>query len=493
MKYTGQKVTRRHFLAGCAGAVMQPGRRRKPNVILIVADDLGWGEVGSHDHQEIPTPNLLSLARSGVRFTDGYVSAPVCSPSRAGLLTGRYQTRFGHEFNPLGVQSLKPGIGLPLTEKTMADHLKGQGYATGMIGKWHLGASAPFHPLRRGFDEFFGFLQEGHFYVPPPYSGVVSWLNVTSLADGGNRLKHGNYIFSTELGRTEDAYDDENPILRGWKPARETGYLTDALAREAAGFIDRHAGEPFFLYLPFNAPHCPMQVPPKYMEPFRQIGDIHRRIFAGMVYAMDEAVGTVLRKLREKDLEEDTLIVFLSDNGGNTKELTSSNAPLRGGKGSLYEGGIRIPFFMQWKGHIPAGRVFGHPVIALDVLPTALAAAGMASAPGNLDGVNLLPFLNSGEAPHDGLFWRCGGMAVRQGDWKLIRQARKQGEAQLELYNLAADMCETRNLAAERPETAARLQERMTQYNSRMAAPLWRTEFNRPLNWPLDLMKAKTP
>ena len=490
-------MTRRSFLfAGAGAGALQAGLRqsRKPNVILIVADDLGWGELGSHNSRDIPAPNLLSLARNGTQFTNGYVSAPVCSPSRAGLLTGRYQTRFGHEFNALGVQNLEPGIGLPLSEQTLADHLKREGYVTGMVGKWHLGASRPFHPLRRGFDEFFGFLQEGHFYVPPPYPGVVSWLNVTSLPGGESRLQHGDYVFSSELGRTEDLYDDENPILRGWKPVRETGYLTDALVREAASFIDRHAGEPFFLYLPFNAPHCPMQSPPKYMEAFQGIGDIHRRIFAGMMSAMDEGVGTVLRKLREKHLEEDTLIIFLSDNGGNTKELTSSNAPLRGGKGSLYEGGIRVPFFVQWKGHIPAARAFAHPVIALDVVPTALAAAGAASLPNHLDGVNLLPFLTGSKkaAPHDTLFWRSGdNIALRSGDWKLIRQGSQGGKAAFALYDLAKDIGETRDLAAGNPDQAARLQEQISRYNSQMVEPLWRTKFNRPLNWPLDLIRKQ--
>jgi arylsulfatase B len=492
------ELTRRQFLfvgAG-AGAALQPvQRRRQPNIIVIVADDLGWGEVDAQEKQEIPTPHLLSLVRNGVRCTNGYVSAPVCSPSRAGLMTGRYQTRFGHEFNALGTQNNEPEIGLPLSEKTIADHLKGQGYVTGMVGKWHLGGAPRFHPLRRGFDEFFGFLHEGHFYVPPPYAGVVSMLHVTSLPEGApaDRVREGDYIFSSELGRTEDLYDAENPLLRGWEPVHESGYLTDALAREAAAFIDRHAAKPFFLHLPFNAPHCPLQAPPRYMEPFQQVADMRRRIFAGMVAALDAAVGTVLAKLREKRLEEDTLIVFLSDHGGNTKELTSSNAPFQGGKGSLLEGGIRVPFFLQWKGRLPAGRIYEHPVSALDILPTALGAAGGRSQPGNLDGVDLLPFLAGGSGtkpPHESLYWRYGeNSAVRSGKWKLLRRPAAGGGARFALYDLAADAGETRDVASANPAVAARLQKQMIDYQSQMAEPLWRAKFNRPTNWPLDLIR----
>jgi arylsulfatase A-like enzyme len=448
---------------------------RPPNILLILADDLGYAELGCQGAQDIPTPHLDSLARNGVRCTAGYVTASFCTPSRAGLLTGRNQTRFGHELNVVGRQNLDPAIGLPLTEKTLADQLKARGYATGCVGKWHLGATEAFHPQRRGFDEFFGFLHEGHFYVPgPPWTGVTTWLRTNALPPGsGPRLTQGDVIFSTHLRTNEPRYDEHNPILRGPQPVTERDYLTDALARESVAFIGRHRAEPFFLYLAFNAPHSPMQAPPKYLDRFRHIGDTHRRLFAAMVSAMDDAVGAVLAKLRADKLEEQTLIVFLSDNGGPTAELTSSNAPFSGGKGSFLEGGLRVPFLVQWKGQFPAGKTFPHPVTALDLAPTFLATADSAfriphSA---FDGLNLLPHLR-GEVPLPArpLFWRMGRQAaVRDGDWKLLRV----GDQPWQLFNLATDPTEQNNLAAEKPAEVERLAAAWMKWNQQNIPPLW--------------------
>ena len=362
-------MNRRAFLATCMTALAAP--RRQPNIVVILADDLGYGELSCQGNPQIPTPNIDSIARNGVRFTNAYVSSPYCAPSRAGLLTGRYQTRFGHERNVVGDANLNPSIGLPLGEATIADLLKRAGYATGAFGKWHLGAAPKFHPQRRGFDEFFGFLHEGHFYLPPPYKGGT-----------------------TRLRSNEPPYDQNNPLMRGSAPAEEQLYLTDAITREATAFIDRHADAPFFLYVPYNAVHSPMQAATEYMRRFNGIGDEHRQVFAAMLAAMDDGVGAILRRLRERSLEEDTLVIFLSDNGGPTGELTSSNAPLRGFKAQLWEGGIRIPYMMQWKGRIPAGRTLHPPIISLDILPTALAAAGApAPASPRLDGADLLPLV----------------------------------------------------------------------------------------------------
>ena len=454
---------------------------RPPNILLILADDLGYAELGCQGAKDIPTPHLDSLARQGVRCTAGYVTASFCTPSRAGLLTGRNQTRFGHELNVVGRQNLDPAIGLPLTEKTLADHLKARGYATGCIGKWHLGATEAFHPQRRGFDEFFGFLHEGHFYVPgPPWTGVTTWLRTNALPPGaGPRLTQGDVIFSTHLKTTEPRYDDHNPLLRGTQPVTEREYLTDALARESVAFIGRHRAEPFFLYLAFNAPHSPMQAPPKYLNRFAHLPDIHRRLFAAMVSAMDDAVGAVLAKLREEKLEEQTLIVFLSDNGGPTAELTSSNAPFSGGKGSFLEGGLRVPFLVQWKGQFPAGKTFAHPISALDLAPTFLAAAEtspsrsrLMSAPFRaLEGFNLLPHL-SGETPPPPrpLFWRMGRQAAaRDGDWKLLRT----GDQPWQLFNLATDPAEQTNLAAEKPAVVEQLAAAWMKWNQQNIPPLW--------------------
>jgi arylsulfatase A-like enzyme len=404
--------------------------------VLILADDLGYGELGVQGVKDVPTPHIDSIARNGVRFTDGYVSCPVCSPTRAGLMTGRYQQRFGHEFNPGPAQQANPNFGLALSEVTIANRLKQLGYATGLVGKWHLGYTAEMHPLKRGFDEFFGFLGGAHSYLDP-------------------------------LG------DKANPILRGTEPFNEPEYLTEAFAREGVSFIERRRNQPFFLYLAFNAVHAPMQTIDKYLARFEAISDQRRRTFAAKLSALDDGVGRVLAKLRETQLEEDTLIFFVSDNGGPTPNTTSGNGPLRGYKAQVLEGGIRVPFMVQWKGHIPAGRVDHNPIIALDVHPTAVAAAG-GKTPGEaaLDGVNLLPNLTGARKnpPHDRLFWRFGPQsAVRMGDWKLV----KQGNGPPQLYNLAADIGEANDLATRQPDKLKELEAAYAAWNAQLAQPRW--------------------
>lgn len=449
---------------------------RKPNIIVLLADDLGYGELGCQGMaKDIPTPHIDSLARNGVRFTQGYVSSPFCCPSRAGLMTGRYQTRFGHELNVVGKSNLDESIGLPLTEGTMTEHLKAAGYRTGLVGKWHLGTAGKFHPQKRGFDEFYGFLHEGHFFVPPPFNGVMSFLRTNSVA-GGTRFTNGPVIWSNHTGGNEPPYDENNPLLRGTVEVTETEYLTDAFTREAVGFITRNEKQPFFLYVSYNAVHSPMQAMPKYPDRFTHIADPQRRIFAAMLSSLDDSVGAVLAKVRELKLEEDTLIFFLSDNGGPTQELTSSNAPLRGGKGQLFEGGIRVPFLAQWKGKIPAGKLYEQPVIALDILPTSLAAAQVAPSGGNkLDGVNLLPFLRGEKqgAPHEVLFWRYGAnIAVRSGDWKLVKQL-EGGKLvpEFQLFNLREDPAETKPVKDE--AVSKRLQRELDGLNHQMVEALW--------------------
>jgi arylsulfatase B len=288
----------------------------------------------------------------------------------------------------------------------------------------------------------------------------------------------GNIIYSTHLGRDEPPYNADNPILRGREPIREEAYLTDALTREALSFIERHRREPFFLYLSYNAVHSPKQGARSYMERFRRIEDMHRRVFAAMLGNLDDSIGAVLKKLRACGLEERTLIFFLSDNGGPTRELTSSNAPLRGGKGSLYEGGIRIPFILQWKGTIPAGKVYSRPVISTDVFATACAAAGAPLPEGRrMDGVNLLDYLsgkNVGD-PHDVLFWRMGRKgALRRGDWKLVRQeARGAGKPRIQLFNLARDIGEEEDLGRKVPAKLRELRELWENMSSEMVDPVW--------------------
>jgi arylsulfatase B len=462
------------FAALCTSASTAVAATR-PNILFIVADDLGYGEAGCYGGKDIPTPNIDSLAKSGVRFTNGYVSAPFCAASRAALMTGRYQTRFGFEFNPIGAKNAAPGIGLPVEEKTIAERLRDAGYATALVGKWHLGGTAPFHPQRRGFDEFFGFLHEGHYYVPPPWTGMTTWLRRKALPNGTQgrwTSPDGHTVWSTHLNSNEPDYDADNPLLRGSQPVDVQACLTEAFTNEACGFMQRHPAQPWFLYLAYNAVHSPMQGMDPYMQKFAHIPDIQRRIFAAMLSELDENIGRVLAQLRASGLEENTLIVFLSDNGGPTKELTSSNAPLRGGKGDLWEGGIRIPFIISWKGKIAPGRTLDTPIISMDATATALQLGGVATDDAKLDGTNILPLL-TGEttaAPHETLFWRVGRKnTLRRGDWKLIRDG-----GPWQLYDLAHDISETTDLAAQNAARVAEMSTLWNKWNSEQIDPLWK-------------------
>jgi arylsulfatase A-like enzyme len=428
---------------------------RKPNILLIVSDDQGYGDIGVHGCKDIPTPHIDSIAKSGVRCTNGYVSGPYCSPTRAGLLTGRYQTRFGHEFNP-GAKDDTPDIGLPLTEVTLADRLKAAGYKTGLVGKWHLGHSPKHVPTSRGFEEFFGFLGGAHLYAPPGKNG-------------------------------------HRGIFRGTQEVAEGGYLTDVFAREALAYLDRHAREPFFLYLAFNAVHGPMNPCERYLKRFEGIKEEKRRTYATMLTAMDDAVGQVLQKLKDLGIADDTFVAFISDNGGPEPVNASDNGPLNGGKATTWEGGVRVPFLVQWpNGKLPAGTTYDHPVIQLDLFPTVLAAAGVgAKSEKPPDGVNLLPYLRgeAKEAPHAALYWRFGGqMAVRAGDWKLVKAAAGGGRAGgggaalrreratvegAKLFHLKDDIGEQTDLSAKMPDKVAELAGLWQKWNAEQAEARW--------------------
>ncbi len=438
-------ISRRDVLKSAAlgpRAVVSPGQTsRRPNFILIVADDLGYNDLGFQGSPDIRTPHLDALARGGVRFTSGYVSHPFCSPSRAGFLTGRYQQRFGHENNML-FRLGDPDKGLPLSERTLADVLSANGYATGLIGKWHLGSHAQFHPTKRGFREMYGFVGGGHDYLDP------------GSAD-------------------ETKKELLLPIHReDGKAIAEKEYLTTALGREAAAFVRRHTADTFFLYLAFNAPHSPLQITPDWLDKFSSITDPKRRAYAAMVATVDDAVGKVVTAVRESRLADDTMIVFISDNGG-PRENMSSNRPLRGTKRTLWEGGIRVPFVMNWPGRIPAGKTLDEPVTALDLFPTVLAAAGIPVATDRkIDGIDILPYARGKAAPKRSLHWRAFGgafFAVREGRWKLLVADGKPPA----LYDLKADVSESVNLAAREPKIVARLESLRKSWNGEMVKPLW--------------------
>ncbi|NNJ26378.1 sulfatase-like hydrolase/transferase [Alienimonas chondri] len=452
----------------------------QPNLVVPFADDLGYGELGCQGNSEIPTPHIDSIARNGVRFTDGYVAGPNCSPSRAGLLTGRIPTRFGYEFNPIGAVNERPGAGLPAAEVPIAETLQDAGYTTGLVGKRHQGGTADYHPFRHGFDEFFGFLHEGRDFVPPPYEGVTTMLRRKTLPGGltGRWVGSKGLIYADHMGGNEPDYDADNPIVRGGQPVVETEYLTDALTREAVDFIDRHDDKPFFLYLAYNAVHSPLQGADAYMDRFSHIEDVHRRIFAAMPANMDDSVGAVMAQLRESGLEEDTIVFFLRDNGGPTRELTSSNLPLRGSKGEMSEGALRVPVMMQWKGTIPAGQTYEKPVSAFDVYATAAANSEGVVAPEQVEGVDLVPFVTGKKtgAPHETFFWRQGGRSgLRHGDWKLVRMGGWKGpsKAPWEHYDLSKDLSEKTNFAKSKPERLAELVELWERMNGEMAEPLF--------------------
>jgi arylsulfatase A-like enzyme len=414
---------------------------RKPNILVIVADDMGYADCGVQGCTDVATPNIDSLAKHGVRFTNGYVSGCVCSPSRVGILTGRYQQRTGHDANPHGQ------MGLDAKETTMAQRMKVVGYVTGMTGKWHLGELKEQMPPSRGFDEFYGILPHG----------------IGAEKKGG-----------------------EVQVWRGFDKVETPADHTVKFGEEAEAFIERHKNQPWYLYLPFTAVHAPHVAPESYVKKFAHIEDKGRRQLCAMISVMDDRIGAVLAKLRALKLEENTLIFFISDNGGPASRAVH-NGPLRGGKWTLWEGGIRVPFMVQWKGRITPGRVLDTPVIQLDFLPTALAAAGFGVPPSggseaggpakagtpNLDGVNLLPLLEgkTDKLQRDSLFWRFGvQFAVRQGDWKLTKASRDMQPA---LFNLAADIGEKNDLAAQQPEKVKQLQALWDSWNAQNIPPRW--------------------
>lgn len=407
-----------------AAFLLTPGFARaeeQPNVIVILADDLGYADLGCQGSPDMRTPHIDSLAQNGIRFTAGYVTSPQCGPSRAALLTGRYQNRFGFESNEQGYD---PGI--PPDQPLISERLKEAGYINGAFGKWGVTNRRWGHPPQRGFDDSF-WNHDGNRYFPD----------------------------------TPSQYD--TAVRRGNDPVDLEEYSTDAFTRAAVEFIEENGDNPFFIYLPVITPHVPMEARPQDLARFPDVEDPLRRTTLAMMANLDDNVGWLLETLRVKGLEEETLIIFLSDNGGYPGNA-SYNDPFRGTKSQLLEGGIRVPFLMQWKGTLPEGTIYEHPVSSLDIVPTALAAAGMKIQDDwKLDGTNLLPYLKGEiqDPPHEALYWRYNfpyvkeeqhGWAIRQGDWKLVKNG--WARTPVALYNLANDPQEEQNLISKQPERA---------------------------------------
>lgn len=451
--------------------------------MIIVADDLGYGDIGANGSEVISTPHIDALAEHGIRLTDGYVSAAVCSPTRAGLFTGRYQNRFGYEYNPTAnyVSGPDADLGLPEDQTTLGDLMRSAGYVTGLVGKWHLGALEQYHPLNRGFDEFFGVLGGGTSYFDGPRDGAIGWPG--------------------PISRGRESPRNVREILDGFEVVKVDEYLTDVFAAKAVDFIGRHADQPFFLMLTPNAPHTPIQATTKYVDRNLHIEKEGARIFAAMVSAVDDMVGDVVDALRQHDLERNTLVVFLSDNGciNYSADSICTNSPLSGAKRYHLEGGVRVPFILRWPEGLPSGVVYQHPAISLDLYATLGAVAGVdEGAADGRDGVNLLPYLR-GEIegpPHEFLFWRSApNLSVRWGNWKLWKVDRtdldesalsagrllpavdyppvsRHGQLTV-LYDLSADVGEQVNLAGERPDIVERLGSELDAWNATLAEPLW--------------------
>ena len=465
--------------------------KRPPNIVILLADDLGKYEVSSYGAEHISTPHIDQIGEEGVVFEEGYVTSPTCAPSRAGIMTGRVQNRYGFETQIMEhyptnwveyvsgrwivdtgefVVKAKPSFpsewqahkqGVPPSEITLAELLKKYGYATAIIGKWHLGVSRKQVPLVRGFEYQFGFNGAFSLYTPER-----NWPQV---------VNHEHQSFSAQhqwnMGRR-----DEAAIIENGKVVREEQYLTYAFRDRMKKYILEHKDEPFFLYAAFNAPHVPFQAPIDYYCRYAHVKDDNKRVYYSMISALDDAIGEVHQAIKDAGIEEDTLIFLLSDNGGASYTHATDNGPLKGGKLTQFEGGINVPFMMKWSGTVPAGMRFEHPVSSTDIFATSIAAAGgVLPSDREYDGVDLLPYLSGSaeEVPHERLFWRADHIwAVRDGKYKLILSTR---DGWAELYDLEVDKSEQIDLREQMPELYERLREEHQQWqkDNLHKKPMW--------------------
>ncbi|MCR9064055.1 MAG: sulfatase-like hydrolase/transferase [Cytophagales bacterium] len=413
--------------------------QNKPNIIVILTDDQGWADVGFNGATDIQTPNLDRLASQGVIFNNAYVSHPYCSPSRAGLLTGRYQARFGHDCNIEEHAEDDITVGTPSSEILIPEALKEAGYKTSAIGKWHLGDHKDLHPTAQGFEHWFGFVAGGMNYWGTP-SGSTRTI-----------LRNGQEV-----------------------PQSELSYLTDDFTEEAIQFISQKKEDPFFIYLSYNAPHAPDQVTKMYLDQTAHIEYGGRSIYAAMVAAVDAGVGKIDSTLQAAGIKENTMIVFLSDNGGRVEH--ADNRPFRGHKGMLFEGGIKVPFFISWPAGITGNKHFQKPVSSLDLFPTFLESAGLSKENHpQLEGVSLLPFIKEEKQgyPHEKLFWRSVGgfeYAVRKGDYKLYKSAYKKKTL---LFDLKNDPYERKDIAEEHMDLIIELEKAYAEWDAKNMDAQW--------------------
>ena len=423
------------IVAAICGIANLWSKPEQPNIIILLADDLGWADLGFQGSSDIRSPNIDNLVKNGIRFTDGHVSASVCSPSRAGLMTGRYQQRFGHEAN-----SPPESGGMDIDQVTMADRLRELGYRTGLIGKWHLGNRNIYYPTQRGFDYFYG------------------------LRSGSR-----SYFYNA---KKDDKAGNAKAIEENGKKVEFDGYLTDVFGQKAIDFVNLQDDKPFFLYHSFTAPHGPMHATEEDKALFASIENTKRRSYAAMIWAMDRAIGKLVDSLKASGKFENTLIWFLSDNGGATGNA-SINLPLAGHKGIKFEGGTRVPFFAHWPKQFKEPKKFDPMMISLDIMPTSLSAAGAKEEDlKNLDGVNLLPFIQGEKAkpPHQNLYWhKLWFSAMRDGSWKLI-YVQDYGYA---LYNLDKDLPESKNLIKSEKKRAEEMIGQLNAWKSELEKPRW--------------------
>lgn len=463
-------------------------RSTKPNIILITADDLGLTDISLYGSPHLTSRHLDRLGAEGVVCTEGYATSPICSPSRAGTLTGRYQQRFGYELQP---QSRYPKNrmeyyvfkhfidtdnwkvnhnvsypdaeaqkkqGIPPAEYTLAELLDAAGYATAMMGKWHVGHHERLVPTARGFDEMYGF-----------YEAFTLFADTTAP----NIVNHQHSDFSNDYiwGKGRQGLW---AIRRNEKVIEEDRYLTTGIAEETVRFIEEHQDESFFAYVPFNAPHTPFQATKKYYDQFAHVEDRNKRVYYAMIQALDDAVGRIVQTVDSLGLAENTLICFASDNGGATYTQATTNHPLAGGKMTLFEGGINVPFIMRWPGTLPAGTTYRRPVSLMDFFATGTENAGIPLPEDRVfDGVNLIPYLTDEEAgsPHEALYWRSHtNRAIRKGKWKLIYDEKAGYDL---LFDLENDKSETTNLAEQYPQVVKELKAEVKAWEQELDNPRW--------------------